>query len=73
MSSHIDALRIELGDLLEDHTYESVAEMYEVNKGIIWKLANTSYEPQSEELRLKLGLPERITIEAVRDEKGRFS
>lgn len=78
MVAYMDALRIELNELLKKHTYERVAEMFctdevIINKGIVWKMANTDYEPKSEEIRTAFGFPERITIDIVRDEKGRFS
>ena len=43
-----------------------------LNKGIIWYIVNTDYEPKRQDIRRKLGLPERIVMERYRGERGRF-
>ena len=54
--------------------YGPLAEKLEISKGALWKFCNDlHYNPKNAHIRKALGLPEMITIEATRDEKGRFT
>ena len=52
--------------------YTALAKHLGLNKGIIWYIVNTDYEPKRQDIRRKLGLPERIVMERYRGERGRF-
>ena len=54
---------------------ESWADMgreFGVITAIVWRIAKEGYEPKGIETRKKLGLPELVTHEVYRNERGRF-
>ena len=56
-------------------SYQFIGDKYGVNKGIIWRIYKSDYEPKNKEIRKKLGL-ENIMVDfvrQVRNEKGRFA
>ena len=46
-------------------SYRLIGEAYGVNKGIVWKIVNSDYEPQTYEIRAAFGLPVRVMVQAV--------
>ena len=44
-------------ELQAGKTYQMLADEYGVNKAIVWRIANDSYEPKDPEIRKRLGLP----------------
>ena len=54
-------------------SWGEIATLWRVSKATAWRVANTDYAPKREDIRERLRLPELITIEARRDEKGRFT
>lgn len=48
------------------YTYDQIAEAYQVNKGIIWKIINVwDYNPEKFENRLALGLAVPVLVQSV--------
>ena len=43
-------------------SYHSIGQYYGVNKGIIWAILNSDYEPQDNSTRRRLGLPVSPTV-----------
>jgi hypothetical protein len=54
-------------------TWDELAAKYDVNKGVLWMIVNKDYEPKRDDIRKKLGLPERIVINIARNHLGRFT
>jgi len=50
-------------------TWRDVADDYDVNVAVIWRIYNENYEPKNQEIRKRLGLPEIIEIKQYRDPK----
>ena len=61
----IDDLRDYLIEIKPYFSYEKIATAYGVNKGIVWKILNTDYEPYTYEIRVAFGLPVRVMVQTV--------
>lgn len=57
---------------VDGETWADMAREYGVIAAIVWRIAKEGYEPKGIETRRKLGLPELVTREVYRNEKGRF-
>lgn len=72
----IETLKITINSLREEkRSYQYIADIFGVNKGIIWAIINDGYIPKSDEIKKKLGLdtePEIIIVKRHRDKLGRF-
>ena len=49
-----------------------LARLLEVNRTTLWRFLYDNYEPKRQDIRRKLGLPERIVMDRYRGERGRF-
>lgn len=47
--------------------WQAIGDLYGVNKGSAWKIANTNWEPKSLHLRKLLGIPTHPTVTPVND------
>lgn len=56
----------------ELRTWEAVGKFYAVPKIVLWRIVNDNYEPQKNEIRIKLGLAEILFVKTHRDRQGRF-
>ena len=56
----------------EGEKWAAMSREYGVITAIVWRIAKEGYEPKGAETRSKLGLPELVTREVYRNEKGRF-
>lgn len=43
-----------------DYSYNEIAQTYGINKGVVWKIIKSNYEPKKNEIRRNLGLPPRV-------------
>ena len=64
-----EALRLKVD---KADSYTAVAKIMGVNRTTLWRFLNDGYEPKRNDIRRKLGLPERIVMERYRGERGRF-
>ncbi len=46
--------------LFGDYSYAEIAQAYGINKGVVWKIIKSDYEPKKNEIRRNLGLPPHI-------------
>ena len=60
-----------LRELQAGKTYQVLADEYGVNKAIVWRIANDSYEPKDNEIRKLLKLPI-IVIQYKHPVTGKF-
>lgn len=61
----LDALRHNLNEVRSQDpppSYQTIGDMYEVNKTVIWRVMNTDYEPKDPVIRARLGLPTSATF-----------
>ena len=54
-------------------SWDKVGTHYGVHRIVVWRIVKDGYEPKSNEVRRKLGLPEIIQRMAFRDKSGRFA
>ena len=63
--NNIRAVKSYFSDLRINFSYEKIARAYNINRGIIWKIINTIYEPKTYKIRKSLGLPYRVPVEVI--------
>ena len=56
----------------QDESWADISKSYGVGVAVIWRIANEGYDPKNKDVRSKLCLPELVTREVYRNEKGRF-
>ena len=56
----------------DDESWADISKGYGVGVAVVWRIANEGYNPKDKGVRLKLCLPELVTREVYRNEKGRF-
>ena len=54
-------------------SWDKVGTYYGVHRIVVWRIVNDDYEPKSNEVRRKLGLPEIIQRRAYRNPAGQFT
>jgi hypothetical protein len=66
MAISLGALR---ASLLKEHedgdTWEVIGERREVHKAVVWRVANTNYEPKDPVLRARLDLPTSASVQIL--------
>ena len=55
-----------------DESWADISRSYGVGVAVVWRIANEGYNPKDKDVRSKLCLPELVTREVYRNEKGRF-
>jgi len=74
MNDPLDRLQKKLAEQYKEMgSWDKVGNHYGVHRIVVWRIVNDDYEPKSNEVRHKLGLPEIIQRRAYRDESGRFA
>ena len=74
MTETIASLAKTINELYEEFgTWELVGKHYDVSRTIVWRIAKDGYNPTPNEIRRKLGLPERTVMILLRDARGRFA
>ena len=74
MDDPLARLQKEIAEFYDDlGSWEKVGDHYGVHRIVVWRIVNQGYEPKSNDVRRKLGLPEIIQRKAYRDEAGRFA
>lgn len=62
----ISNLRAKIAEMrIDEKSYQYIGDKYGVNKGIIYRIHNSDYEPKDPEIRKRLGLDD-IVIDFVR-------
>ena len=74
MNDPLDRLQKKLAEQYKEMgSWDKVGTHYKVHRIVVWRIVNDDYEPKSNEIRRKLGLPEIIQRKAYRDKSGRFA